>query len=103
WVCAVGPVGAEALDARVHQARIELLDRSVAEAQALENAGPEVLEEHIALLQQGTEDVVGPRAVEVQGQAALVAVEGQVEEAVRVGAILVSRAGRVALARLLDF
>src|SRR5262245_18321353 len=81
----------EALDARVHQARVQLLHRLVAETQALEAARPEALDEHVALLQEGAADVPGPRALEVQGQAALVAIEGQIEEAVRVGPILARR------------
>src|SRR2546428_3878376 len=46
-VVTVRPVRPEPLDARVHEARIELPDFAMAEAQTLEHAGAEVLQEHI--------------------------------------------------------
>src|SRR5205807_2594456 len=99
-VVGVGPVRAEALDARVDQARVELLDRRIAEAEALDDARAEVLEQHVAGLQQGAKHVLGARVLEIQGEASLVRVEGQIEEAVRVGPIREHLPGGVALDRL---
>src|SRR5262249_58375873 len=49
-VVRVGPVRAEALDARVHQPRGELLDRRIAEAEPGEEAPAEVLAKDLAAL-----------------------------------------------------
>src|SRR5207245_3366454 len=86
-VVGVWPVRAEALDARVDQPRVELLDRLVSEAQTLEHTWTEILEQHVTGLQEGAEHVLGARILEIQGEASLVRVEGQIEEAVRVGPI----------------
>jgi hypothetical protein len=101
-VVGVRPVRAEALDARVDQARVDALDRFVAEAQPLENAGAEVLEQHVAGREQLREDLLGARRLQIQREAALVTVEREIEEAVRVGSVREHRARGIALAGLLD-
>src|SRR6266567_2788214 len=57
-VVAVRSVGTEPLDARVHEARVERLHGGIAEAQAIEDARPEVLEEHVGRLQEGSKDLL---------------------------------------------
>src|SRR6266540_3100014 len=75
---------------------------AMAEAQTLENAGAEVLQEDVGGPEQRTKHVLAARVLEIERQAALVRVEGQVEQAVRVRPILQHEAGGVALDRLLD-
>jgi len=101
-VVAVRAVGAEALDARVHQARVELLERGIAEAETIDHARTEVLEQHVGRREQPAKHVLAARVLEIDREAAFVAVEREVEQAVGVGAILVRGPGRVALARFLD-
>src|SRR5262245_9084911 len=101
-VVAIRPVGAEALDAREHEAGVDLAERGIAEAQPLDDAGTEVLQQHVGRLQQGAEDVLAARVLQIDRQAPLVRVERQVEKAIGVGTVLQRVSRRVALARLLD-
>ena len=86
-VVAVGAVRPEALDARVDEAGVERPHRGIAEAQAIEDARPEVLEEDVGALEELAEHLLASRVLQVQGQAALVGIEREVEEAVGVRAI----------------
>jgi hypothetical protein len=101
-VVAVGTVRAEALDAGEDQARVDLAQHGVAEAQPLDDARAEILQEHVRRLQQGAEDLLAPRLLQIQREAALVAVEGEEEETVGVGSISQDVPRRVAFVRLLD-
>src|SRR5262249_14956461 len=83
---------AEALDLRVDDPRVDLLDDVVAEAQPLDGAGREVLDHDVGLLEQLREDLAAARRAEVQGDATLVGVEQH--EVVRVHALRVG--GRAA-------
>src|SRR6185295_16834359 len=86
-VVAVGTVRPEALDARVNEAGIERPHGGIAEAETIEDARPEVLEEDIGALEELSEHLLASCGLQVQGQAALVGIEREVEEAVGVRAI----------------
>src|SRR5262245_57497196 len=101
-VVAIGARRAEALDAGEHQPRIQLAQHRPAEAETLDDAGTEVLQQHVGRLQQRSEDFLAPLGLEVKREAALVGVEREIEQAVGVGAVLEDVARRVALVRLLD-
>ena len=100
-VVAVRAVRAEALDARVDHTRVDLADRGVAEAEALQHAGPEVLEQDVGRDEERAEDLLPARSLQVESQAPLVAVEGDEEQAVGVLAVLQDVTCDVALLRLL--
>ncbi|MNL09996.1 hypothetical protein D3C87_1307830 [compost metagenome] len=70
---AVAIAGARAID----DARIDFLEGLVAEAQARQHAGTEVLDQHIGALDQFVDHFARAFGLEVQGQGALVAVPGQ--------------------------
>src|SRR3989454_9709995 len=71
-VVTVRPVRPEPLDARVHETRIELPDFAMAEAQTLEHARAEVLQEHVGGPEQRTKHILAARGLEIEPQAALV-------------------------------
>src|SRR5438132_5953282 len=102
-VVAVRSVGAEPLDARVHEARVERLHGGIAEAQAIEDAPPEVLEEHVGRLQEGPKDLLASGVLQVEGKAPLVGVEGEEEEAVGVRPVPMRVTRRIPPLRLLAF
>ena len=92
----------EALDLRVDDPGIDLLDDVVAEAQPLDGAGGEILDHDVGLLQHLREDLAAAFAAEVQRDAALVGVEQH--EVVRIHARRVGgrTAPLVAAFRILD-
>ncbi len=98
----LGAALSEAGDRAVDEPRVQLAERSVAEAEALHGAGTEVLDHHVGLGEETAENGLPVRRLHVEGQALLVAVDRH--EIRR----LAPREGRpaarvVALARLLDF
>ncbi len=94
--------GAEALHRGHDHARIELVDMLEGEPHAVERAGREILDQHVAQLDQPVEDFLALGMLAVDGDRALIAVEhGEVEA---VGAFHVAQlpARDVAHARPLD-
>ena len=99
---AVGAPGAEALHGGVDEPRIELLQHLVAEAEPVERAGREVLHEHVGPGHQLLEQGLAVSGLEVQGEALLVGVQHQEEQALaarvgHVGARDVALPGRLEL------
>ena len=91
-----GPGRAEAADRAVDQARIELAQLLLADAQLLRHAGPEVLDVHVGRLHQLVQALAVGRLLGVERDAALVAVVGlevRAVEAALEGAERVARAG----------
>src|SRR6476620_7825199 len=88
--CAIGSklfmcvraVGTETLDGCEDEPRIDLLQVFPAEAQPVQCAGPEVLDQHIGLRDDLPEQRLGFVALQVQRQAALVGIEREEEELV---------------------
>ena len=74
---ALGPVVAEAGDRQDDQPRVELVQPLDREAQAVEHAGAEVLDQHVAVPDQAGERLAAVVALEVEGDRLLVAVAGQ--------------------------
>src|SRR3546814_18421517 len=68
----VGP-GAEALDRGVDDARVDLPDAVPREALPVEHAGPEILDQHVAALEQLDEELLPLRRLDVALASALVA------------------------------
>ncbi|MNS87117.1 hypothetical protein D3C72_1210480 [compost metagenome] len=75
---------AEALDRRVDQARVQLLQAVPVETSAIEHAGAEVLHQHVAALHQVFQQRLALGRLHVQRQAALVGVQHREVEAVGV-------------------
>ena len=97
----LGAALAEARDGAVDQARVQLAKGVVAEAQPRHGAGPEVLQHHVGLGHEPTEDGLSVGRFHVEGQALLVAVDG--EKVRRLAAGEGRPAARVVpLARFLD-
>src|SRR4051794_18835524 len=94
----VRAVAAEALDRRVDQPRVELLERIPAEAEAVERARPEILQQHVRLLDDLLEQPLAVVRLQVEGQAALVGVEQEEKQAV--GALPLEMHGARDVARL---
>ena len=101
-VAAVGPVGAEALDRAVDQARIERVERVIAEAVPLHHAGRLVLDEDVRLLHHVEEHRLALLRFQVQRDGALVGVEQQEVAAVDTGLLGATVAAGIALPRLFD-
>jgi len=97
----VGAVVAEAGDGGIDDGRIDLAQLLIAQAQAVHNAGTVILQNHVALGHQLAEHLFTGLALEVQDDAALVAVEVHI-----IGAFAVDNgkvaAGVIALAGTLD-
>ena len=74
---------AEALDLAVDDAGVDLLQHVVAEAEALDRAGGEVLGEHVGLLDQLLDELDALRGLEVDRRRLLVGVEDL--EIIRIG------------------
>ena len=74
---ALGTVVAEAGDRQDHQARVELQAALRGEAQAVHNAGAEVLDDHVCALDELFENVLAVLALEIQRDGFLVAVARQ--------------------------
>ena len=75
---ALGPVLAEAADLDDDQARVDLVQPLDGEAEPVEHAWTEVLDEDIAVTHQPGEDVLTIRRLEVEGDRLLVAVGAEV-------------------------
>ena len=99
---AVGAVSAEAFHGGVDEPRVDLLQHAVAEAEPVERAGREVLHQHVGAGGQLLEQRLAALRLEVQGEAALVGVQDQEEQALaavvgHVGARDVALFGRLQL------
>ena len=77
--CARGPRLPVAGDRRVDDARVDRRDRVVVHAQRGDDTGPEAFDDHVGVLRQRQERVAAPRVLEVERDAALVAIHGAVE------------------------
>ena len=102
WPATPGAVRPVAGDGGVDEAWDPLRHLRVREAQPVEGAGPEVLDEHVRRLQQAPEEVAAAGILQVQRHSALPAVHGE-----EVDALALDEGGApaprvVALARLLD-
>ena len=97
-VC-VGPGLAEAADRDVDDVRTELPHGVLAQAHALDRAGTEVLDEHVAARDQPPQRVETGRRLEVDRERALAAVRGE-ERRARARAVRAQVAHEVALERL---
>src|SRR3954451_5391373 len=94
--------GAEALQRRVDQPRVELVQGLPREAEAVHHARAEVLDQDVGAVDQLAEDLLALVGLHVEGEAPLVAVEHREVEAVHVGQIAQLAAGDVPAAGLLD-
>ena len=74
---------AEARDRQIDDARFALGDRGVAEAQAIDHAGPEALQEHVGTVDQAPQDGAAILLLQVERDGALAEVGGQ-----RIGALV---------------
>ena len=103
---ALGPVLAVAGDRAVHERRVLLAEALVADAEALQHAGSEGLEQHVVVAREGQQHLPPPLALQVDPDRALVAVERQEERRARALRKLLVVRGRpahvVAGARVLD-
>ena len=103
---ALGAVVAEAGDRQHHEARVALHERVDPEPEALEDAGAEVLDEHVGAVDELQQHLAVGLGLEVEGDGLLVAVGG--EEVRRLAVVLGADerrpppAGVVAAARGLD-
>src|SRR4029453_13441962 len=91
----VRAAGAKALDLAIDDAGVDLLDRVIAEPEALDRAGRHVFDRDIGLFQQGAYDLQTARRFEVQRQRLLVGVE-----LVEIPGVVVGLAGAQAAARI---
>src|SRR6185437_2527141 len=69
---------AESRDQTVDDARTSLFDGLVAEAETVDRAGAEVFDDDVGKLDQLPEDLLARLALEIERQAALIAVDAQV-------------------------
>ena len=99
----VRTVGTKAFDAGIDETRVQFFESCVAEPQPIQHSRREVFQQHIGALGQLTEDLFPARALEVEGQAALVGVKEKKEEAIAVRPVAQVDAGDIPSARLLDF
>src|SRR5206468_5097508 len=81
-VGAVGTVGAEALDRGIHRTRVQHLDRLVAQPESLHHPRAEVFGDDIGLRDQAARNILALDSLQIDDDAALVAVEQQKEIAV---------------------
>ena len=70
----VGPVAAEAGHRRINDARVDLFQLVIAQAQLVHNAGAIVLHHNVRLFDQLLEQLLALRRLQIQGNALLVAV-----------------------------
>src|SRR5262249_32939718 len=73
----VRPVGCEAFDLRVHDARVDRTHRIVTETHPLDGPRAEVFDEHVGFDDQLAQQFAAALVLEVDGRAALVGVEQQ--------------------------
>ena len=78
------------------------MQRLPAEAEPVERAGAEILQEHVRLLDQLAEQLLAARRFQVERQAALVGVEQEEKEAVAVLDVAHVAARHIAALRLLE-
>ena len=71
----VGARAAEAGDAAIDQAGVDLLQRFVTEAQSVHRVLEKILDQHVDLADQRAEDVFAAFVLQIYGDAALVAVD----------------------------
>src|SRR2546425_13107260 len=98
----VRATGAEALDLAIDDTGVDLLDRVIAEAEALDRAGRHVFDRDIGLFQERAYDLQPARRFEIQGQRLLVGVELVEIPGVVVGLAGAQAAARIAGRRVLD-
>ena len=96
----IGAGGAEALDGTHHHARIDFVDLLPRESEPVEHAGPEILHDDVALLQQLDEYRLAVGRLHVDRDRALVAVQHREIQAVRIGHVAQLAARRIARGRL---
>jgi len=96
------PAPAEAFDGGVDDARVDLLQTFPAEAKPIHHPGAEVLHQDVGLSDEVSKDLLPVVALQVQGDAALVAVEHGEVEAVDVGHVAQLGPSDVAASRWLD-
>src|SRR6185437_13912710 len=94
--------GAEALDRRVNEARIDLLKALPGETHAIEHAGAEILDQHVAGLHQPFDQLLADRVLRVDGDRALVVIEHREIETVHARHVAELAARDIARARPLD-
>ena len=68
---------AEAGHRAIDQPRVDLGQRGVADAEPVHHAGAEILHDHVGVGDQALDDLDRRRLLQIQGQAALVAVDRQ--------------------------
>ena len=93
--------GAEALDRRDDHARVDRLDVLPGDAHAVERAGREVLDQHVAALDQPVQHLHAALLLGVDGHRALVVVQHREVQAVHAGDVAQLATRGVALARTL--
>ena len=101
-VVAIGSVGAKPLDRRVDQARVDLGKRVVTQPEPVERARPEILQQHVGFCDDLAEQALPVLAFQIERQAALVCVEQQEEEAVRIRLVAHIAPRDIAAFRLLE-
>src|SRR6185437_11852579 len=74
----VRPAGPEAADREVDQPGVQLAERRVREAELLEATDPEVLDDDVTAAEQRAQDVPSVLPPQVEAEAALVPVDGEV-------------------------
>ena len=99
---AIGAVSAKALDRGVDQPRVDLREDLPTEPQPVEGAGPEIFEQHVRLGDDLLEQLLASAGLQIEGQAALVSVEQQEEEAVCVRPVAHVAAGDIATLGFLE-
>src|SRR5690606_17591220 len=87
--------GTETLDRSKNHLRIELLDTFPGEAHAIQRARSEVLDHHVALLDQALKHFLALLVLGVQGHGALVVVQHREVQAVHAGNVAQLRASRI--------
>ena len=101
-VAGVRPVAAEALDGAVDEAGIDLGEHVVAEAEPVQRARREILDQHVHFRDQLPEQRLAVPGLEVERQALLVGVQHQEEQPVLARYVGHGPAGGLAPARLLQ-
>src|SRR4029078_11378629 len=74
----VRPARPEPADRQMHETRIQGLECRIGEAELRESPDPEVLDDHVTAAQQRPQDVAALRPAEIEPEAALVAIDGEV-------------------------
>src|SRR3954464_10800541 len=93
---------AEALQRRVDQPRVELVQVLPREPEAIHHAGAEVLDHYVGAVHELAEDLLALVGLHVEGERPLVAVQHREVQGVHVGQVAQLGAGDVPAPRLLD-